>query len=113
MSHATFFPDGTRLALIVSVYEVPTLEVWELRGNVLLASVRLRRGLNDLAISPAGRRVVTVGMDGHARVWRTADLRPLGVLRGRACSVLDLTWFAPNRLASGACDGTRRVWTVR
>lgn len=158
VEHVAFFPDGKRLVLAVSSYEVPTLEVWDVQRNILLGSVGLRGRLEDLAISPDGRRLVTVSSDGQARlwdarlrplgyvrahgrpsrpdgantvafapdgqrfatgghdaairVWRTADLRPLGELRGHACYVLDLLWFAPDRLASGACDGTRRVWTV-
>ncbi|MCY1704321.1 WD40 repeat domain-containing protein [Deinococcus sp. SL84] len=158
VSHTAFFPDGERVAVAVSYYDVPTLQVWRWRDGTLLASVKPDGGLLDLAISADGQRLVTVGQSGSAqlwdarlrllaevqahgtadrpdyanavafspngqkfatggddatiRLWRTEDLQSLDVLQGHACSVTDLTWFAPDRLASAACDGTRRVWTV-
>lgn len=64
-----------------------------------------------VAFSPDGRRLVTGGGDGTARIWDAASGRELAVLRPHGGWVASVA-FAPSgdRLITSASDGRVRIW---
>jgi WD40 repeat protein len=74
----------------------------------------VRSGQGELlsaAFSADGRRFVTAGSDGTAKVWRTADRRQLTVLSGHQGTVYTAA-FSPDgqRIVTAGLDATVRVW---
>jgi WD40 repeat protein len=65
----------------------------------------------EVAYSPDGRRIVTAGEDGKARVWDARSGRLLTTLIGHTGWVFAAR-FSPDgrRIATGSTDGTARVW---
>jgi WD40 repeat protein len=86
--------------------------IWELaseRNAVVL------RGHSDTVWrstwSPDGQRIVTVSVDGTARMWDAASGRELAVLRGHARNVLSATWSPDGRrILMVGSDGTARIY---
>ena len=79
-----------------------------------LAVVTLFGHLGDVysaAYSPDGRRIVTGGKDGTARVWDAVTGRELTTFEGRHDEVRSLA-FSPDgrQIVAGTVDGTVQVW---
>ncbi len=65
----------------------------------------------DASFSPDGKRIVTAGVDGTARVWDAASGKEIGELRGHQ-GPLRSAAFSPNgrRIVTGSEDNTARIW---
>ncbi|HEX2164593.1 MAG TPA: AAA family ATPase, partial [Thermoanaerobaculia bacterium] len=69
--------------------------------------------VRDVAWSPGGERLASVGSDGTVRVWDPATGEPLHRFDGHRDWVVAVAWSADGeRLASASRDGTARVWSV-
>jgi WD40 repeat protein len=68
-------PDESWVAL---TGDDETVEIWDLRTKgQRLAFHAHKDGVNDIAVSADGKRLVTAGKDGFARVWDAATGKPL------------------------------------
>jgi WD40 repeat protein len=101
-------PSGSHVAAagdagIVHLYDVETRSHAQLAGH--------QAPIWSVGISPAGR-VAAGAKDGSVRLWSSG--RPAaGQLLGRqADSVEHLLWAGPERLISGAVDGSIAVWPL-
>ena len=63
--------------------------------------------------SPDGTQLVSGGLDGTARVWRSDGTGEPLVLRGHRGSVANAS-FSPDgtRVVTAAWDGTARIWSI-
>jgi WD40 repeat protein len=84
------------------------------QSRVRAVMVGQRDGVNQARYSPDGRRVVTAGNDGTARVWDGRTGRQLALLRSSGRPLYAVAFDASGRrvLAAGE-DGTVSVWGVR
>jgi WD40 repeat protein len=105
-----FSPDGRRLA---AAFDQSGVEVHDVAGGRLVATLRSADGARWVAWSPDGRLLVTGHYDGRARLWATASWRGAGTLAGHEGYVL---WagFSPDgrTLATSGTDGTAVLWDV-
>src|SRR5690606_18803081 len=70
-------------------------------------------GITTSCYSPNGRRIVTAGFDGNARVWDVSTHRQvIPPLKHRG--IVDMVRFRPDSalLATGCRDGTVQIWDV-
>src|SRR5262249_51784388 len=73
-----------------------------------------RGGVQALAFSPDGRRLVSAGGDGGVRLWDTGTEALVKELRGHTDQVVAVV-FRPDgtRIASGGRDRAVRVWDAQ
>ncbi|QIS21379.1 TIR domain-containing protein [Nocardia terpenica] len=127
VNSVAFSPDGNR---IISGSTDGTLRLWDtnsgqpigaplnghtdtpLIGRTRDASRDMNKGVNTVAFSPDGKRIVSGGFDGTLRLWDTDSGQPIGVpLTGHTDSVTSVA-FSPDgkRIVSGSNDQTVRLW---
>jgi serine/threonine protein kinase len=114
-------PNGQRIA---SAGDDKTVQVWNPskdKGNFftsLLFNARnqyIYRGhtgrVNDLAWSPNGQRIASVGSDKSMQVWDAATGRKFFIHRNPSSSINAVTWSPNGRhIASGGNDKLVQVW---
>jgi WD40 repeat protein/DNA-binding SARP family transcriptional activator len=83
-------------------------------GETLETLAGHRREVLAVGVSPNGRRFVTGGADGTARLWNATTGDPLHVLRAHRGGVFATRFSADGtRLATLGADRAVRVWDVR
>jgi WD40 repeat protein len=116
------FPDGlnpaclpTGDAVVGWTYDRGRVTICDVPSGRARASWRAHPNLIEgLAVSPDGRFLATVGQEGVARVWCTADQTEVATLIGHRGSIYAAA-FTPDgsRLATaGMDDGTVRLWDL-
>lgn len=68
--------------------------------------------VRDVAVSPAGDRVLTAGFDYVARLWDFADQRQLGVLSAHAAPVDAVAFLSSGRALTAGDDGLLVLWDL-
>jgi WD40 repeat protein len=79
----------------------------------MLPAASAEAGLDEVAFSPRGSLLATVGGDGTVRLWNTATGQPLPVGSGPTSGVNEVA-FSPDGslLATADQDGTVRLWNT-
>jgi WD40 repeat protein len=104
--------DGRK---VVTAAKDGTITVWDDRtGRRTGPTLRMPpgAGLSDLAVSPAGDRVVAVAKEG-GRVWALKGGPPATIPSRRGGNILAVA-FSPDgrRIATASLGGAMRVWTA-
>jgi WD40 repeat protein len=120
-NRVAFSPDGRVLASAASdPGSDQTLRLWDVASGRLRHAVRLAPvGAFDLAFSPDGATLVTVGglpqrrTPGEVRLWDVATGQQLRRLEGHPEQVLCVAFSPDGRtLVAGGADRTIRFWEV-
>ena len=107
---ATFSPDGRRIA-VAPAFDKDGLILDAASAKEVLKLHGHEFGLDAVAFSPDGARIVTGSYDKTARVWDASTGRELAVLRGHDDDVRAAE-FSPDgtRILTASSDGTARIW---
>ncbi|MCI0461121.1 MAG: protein kinase [Gemmataceae bacterium] len=109
-----FSADGHRLLTASD----GTVRIWDARpwqagepGQALLTLSGHDGGVNSVAFCPQGRRLVSAGNDGTAKVWDLVARKELYTLRGHTKAVCSAVLSPDGQLlATGGADGLVKVW---
>lgn len=112
----SFSPDGTTIAAGLCFGGGGGAWIWDTRTGRKLAAVGGARfgWAFNVAFSPDGRKIVTVGNEGKGRVWDARSSRLLTTLEGHTGWIWAAK-FGPNgaRIATVSSDGTARTWDAQ
>jgi WD40 repeat protein len=105
-----FSRDGKRLLSANS----RTIRLWDLETGAELKRFEGHTGgVEWVAFTPDGRRIISAGADGTVRVWDVADGKERCCFRGHAGGVQGVSVSPDGRHAlSGSWDGTLRLWRL-
>jgi WD40 repeat protein len=112
-----FRPDGRQLAVACGQRQVKICDGTPLSGTEKTGELLTLSGHTDLvnriAFDSEGRRLVSAGRDGTARVWNVSEGRELVVFRGHS-GIVSAAVFSPDggRVASAGWDGRVLVWNA-
>jgi WD40 repeat protein len=103
--------NGTRI--VSASFMAGVANVWDATDGSALAAINHGGIINDVALSPDGTIVATVGSDPAPRIWDAVSGETLGVLEGHTGAVYAAA-FNPNgeELVTASADGTARIWDV-
>ena len=107
----SFHSDGAKL--FVGLKD-GTVSLWDLEDGDRLRSFQLETTVSDLAISPDGALLAVGSRDNAVHLWNIDRWSEICKIVGHKGDVTSVT-FSPvdNRvLASGALDGTVRIWKI-
>ncbi|KAG9476676.1 hypothetical protein GDO78_002200 [Eleutherodactylus coqui] len=117
-------------SFIVSGSQDFTLKIWTLPESIskaskhqtsklesLYASVTEKghdKDINSVAVSPNDKLIVSGSQDKTAKLWSSADLSLLGVLRGHKRGVWCVQFSPVDQvIATSSADGTVKLWGLR
>ena len=104
---AQFSADGRRL--LTSSYD-GTIRLWDAATGAASAVIPLGSYSFDAVFSPDGARVVGAA-DKVVQVWDSTSGKPISAMHGHTATVQAVAWSPDGRfVASGARDGTARLW---
>ena len=107
---ACFGRDGRRVAIASSNGMV---RLRELETDTEIFSVAHAGTVRFLEFSPDGKRILTAGDDGRARVWNAADGAPVGQAMPHAGPVCYAMFSSNGRqVMTGSDDKTLQLWDV-
>jgi WD40 repeat protein len=110
VSTVAFSPDGRLVATSSADGSAKLIEIDSGRARII---DKQHGVLNKALFDARGERLLTVGYDMVARVWRVSDGQLLYELRGHEAPIF-LGRFLPNdRVVTGSDDGTVRVWSLQ
>ena len=105
-----FDPSGTR---IVVASEQPRAVVLDVESGDEVLSLEDLYGLFDVAWSPDGTAIATLGGDGSARIFDARTGRQRFTLLGHLGRISSMDWSPDStRLVTASEDGTAKVWLV-
>jgi WD40 repeat protein len=109
-----FSPGGTfndAGELVAFASTDATAWLWDVASRTMVARLRHRQTVVDIAFSPDGDRVATASLDGTARVWATTG-EEVALFSQRA-PITTIAFSPDGRLvATGSWDDTARVWRL-
>jgi WD40 repeat protein len=106
---AAFSPDGKT---ILTGLDDGTVQLWDLRGNVLRELMGPAGSVDSMAFSPDGRTILTNTGDISAALW---DLRGEGYVKlmGHAGTVTSMAFSSDGKMIlTGSVDRTARLWDL-
>jgi WD40 repeat protein len=111
-----FTPDGQTFVSVSDGFLSGTLRRWDAKEGELLSVMKVQTGdVKGIALAPNGDMAAVAGgvSNGSLRLWNICDRTPLHPLYGHEGVVRGVS-FSPDSvlLASGAEDGTIKVWDV-
>jgi DNA-binding beta-propeller fold protein YncE len=112
---AAFSPDGTQIATAYQAGSGGLVKVWDARtGKTLLEWQAHKFGVQRVAVSPDGARIVTGGQDQAVKVWDAQTAALLLDAKGMMSTDSSVA-FSPDgkRIVAGRDDGTARVIDAR
>jgi dipeptidyl aminopeptidase/acylaminoacyl peptidase len=107
---ASFSPDGSRVVVAAG----PTAGIWDVStGEEIAILWGHATNINDAAVSPDGKHVITTSLDHTARIWNAETGAETAVLAGHSLAVMGADFSPDGRLAlTVSRDATARVWDV-
>lgn len=104
-THLTFSPDGATLAVTSN----STVQLWQYSTNQLVNTLSGHTGsINDLAWSPTGKYLATVGQDANLRLWDRGG-KPLTVMSSPANPLVAVSW-SPTGTTLYTMTNTGELW---